>query len=1121
MEEPSKGKAVTTEGEKTLTTEEGLPTHLSIKGALRLPKEMRRALAAVLASPDDQEVQESKNEILKLRPYECATCCATEDAINFTDEDLLLGSKPHNRPLFVSGYVREHKVSRMLVDGGSAINIMPKSTMTTIGIKVDELSLSRLLIQGFNQGGQRAMGMVRVEMTIGELKSSTIFHVIDAKTSYGLLLGRPWIHANGVVPSTLHQCLKFYQEGVKVIYGDTKPFTEAESHFADAKFYMDEDMVPETLRKEIKSMGKATPKKQEWQAVPKKQEEEEVMPSSSKNNDELAKPATTKGSRTPSNGPNIPVFRYIPTSRRKNGQSPFETAASKADAQRHMDNVKLLKTNAILPLTQLGDTKVARPSQGFIKGLPKGVEPSFLPTKRTEEGFDPNAYKLMSKAGYNFTSSANLGKKGLNTVKDNKRDLTKTQKKLEEHGYGVNNNKAGLGFTPNAPVKIASKTKNASAQHISVSIIQNKEEPQPALQTSVFDRMNRSRPRVSATKLIGGQNRTSVFKRLNTSASRSSVFKRLSKPKKQSNTTSFPPRQSVMERLEKAKKPSRRRKTTPEVEKIHRLAEKDDVRSSIPSRMKRQTILEVNTIGSLKVKRRTIIHTGQSSCQQTQGVNTEEEAQDVFHITIQEGEEDEILEEDVITAPSQLEDGGQATVDDLKELNLGTSEEPKPIFVSALLNADEIEKYYQLLLEYKDVFAWTYKEMPGLDPIIVVHHLAIKPGTRPIKQTQKRYRSELIPQIEVEIDKLIEAGFIREVQYPKWISNIVIVLKKSGQIRVCVDFRDLNDACPNDDFPLPIIEIMVDATTSHEALSFMDGSSGYNQIRMALEDEELTAFRTPKGIYCYKVMPFGLKNAGATYQRAMQKIFNDMLHKNVECYVDDVVVKTKKRLDHLKDLRVAFERLRKYNLKMNPLKCAFGVTSGKFLGFIVKHRGIEVDQSKIKAIQSMPEPRNLHELKSLQGRLAFIRRFISNLAGRCQPFSRLMKKDVPFVWDKACNNAFESIKKYLSSPPVLGAPVPGKPLILYIAAQESSVGALLAQENESQKEGALYYLSRTLTGAELNYSPIEKMCLALIFAIQKLRHYMHAYTIHLVAKADPVKYVMSKPVLTGRLAKWA
>ncbi|KAL0541676.1 hypothetical protein IC582_021731 [Cucumis melo] len=182
------------------------------------------------------------------------------------------------------------------------------------------------------------------------------------------------------------------------------------------------------------------------------------------------------------------------------------------------------------------------------------------------------------------------------------------------------------------------------------------------------------------------------------------------------------------------------------------------------------------------------------------------------------------------------------------------------------------------------------------------------------------------------------------------------------------------------------MEIMIDATAGHEALSFMDGSSGYNQIRMALDDEEKTAFRTPKGIYCYKVMPFGLKNAGATYQRAMQRIFDDMLHKHIECYVDDLVVKSKKKCDHLKDLQLVLDRLRKYQLRMNHLKCAFGVTSGKFLGFIVRHRGIEVDHSKIDAIQKMPSPTNLHELRRLQGRLAYIRRFISNLEGRCQPF---------------------------------------------------------------------------------------------------------------------------------------
>ncbi|KAM1789816.1 hypothetical protein ACFX12_033938 [Malus domestica] len=254
--------------------------------------------------------------------------------------------------------------------------------------------------------------------------------------------------------------------------------------------------------------------------------------------------------------------------------------------------------------------------------------------------------------------------------------------------------------------------------------------------------MNHSRPRTSELNRIGGQNRTSVFKRLNMPTSQSSVFERLSKPKKQSNTASSPPRRSALERLEDNMKFSRNRETTSKEEKLDRLAEKDDIRSSIPLRMKRQAVLEVDTNGPLKVRRCTIIHTGQSSCQQAQEDDTEGEVQDVFHITIQEGKEDEIPEEDVTDVPPQLEDEGQATVDDLKELNLGTKEEQKPIFVSALLSADEIEEYYQLLSEYKDVFAWTYKEMPGLNLVIVVHYLA------------------------AEFDKLIEAGFIREDDFP-------------------------------------------------------------------------------------------------------------------------------------------------------------------------------------------------------------------------------------------------------------------------------------------------------------------------------------------------------------------
>ena len=156
------------------------------------------------------------------------------------------------------------------------------------------------------------------------------------------------------------------------------------------------------------------------------------------------------------------------------------------------------------------------------------------------------------------------------------------------------------------------------------------------------------------------------------------------------------------------------------------------------------------------------------------------------------------------------------------------------------------------------------------------------------------------------------------------------VRKKNGQLRVYVDFRDLNYACPKDDFPLPMTELMIDYTTRHEALSFMDCTIGYNQIQMVPEDQEATAFRTPKGIFCYKVMPFGLKNVGARYQRAMQTIFEDMLHKTVECYVDDLVVKSKKRIDHLHNLRQIFKRLRRCQLKINPLKCALASLLANF-----------------------------------------------------------------------------------------------------------------------------------------------------------------------------------------------
>ena len=206
---------------------------------------------------------------------------------------------------------------------------------------------------------------------------------------------------------------------------------------------------------------------------------------------------------------------------------------------------------------------------------------------------------------------------------------------------------------------------------------------------------------------------------------------------------------------------------------------------------------------------------------------------------------------------------------------------------------------------------------------------------------------------------------------------------------------------------------------------------------------------------------------------------------------------------------------------MNPLKCAFSVMLEKFLGLVVRHRSIEIDQAKVREIQNMPTPTNLKELRGLQGHLAYIRRFIPNLLSHCRPLSHLMNKGAPFERDDSCQKAFNSIKRYLFSPPIVGAPIPGKPHLLYIIAQEHSLGALCAQENSEGMEKAFYYLSRTLVGAELNYSSIEKMSLALMFVVQKLKHYMQAHTQRVISKVDLVKYILSRLVLQGRLARWA
>ena len=334
------------------------------------------------------------------------------------------------------------------------------------------------------------------------------------------------------------------------------------------------------------------------------------------------------------------------------------------------------------------------------------------------------------------------------------------------------------------------------------------------------------------------------------------------------------------------------------------------------------------------------------------------------------------------------------------------------------------------------MFAWDPYEVLGVDPDYIQHRLNVDPHSKPIQQKSRRSAPVHAEAVQKKVERLLQAGAIRELHYPTWLSNTVVIKKKNGKWRVCVDFTNLNQACPKDLFPLPKIDQLVDATAGHDRMSFLDTFQGYHQIALSLEDHEKTAFITPLGIYCYKVMPFGLKNAGAIYQRMVTRMFKDQIVKMMEIYIDDMVVKSKLSQNHLEDLTKTFRILRLHKLRLNASKCVFEVDSGKFLGFMVSHRGIEVNLDQIKAIQELRVPRTHNEVQRLTGMTAALNRFISRSADRCQPFFQLLKKGTNFKWDDDCVSAFEDLKKYLSSSLLLSNPTPGEPLFLYLAVSE-------------------------------------------------------------------------------------
>ncbi|KAM2433749.1 hypothetical protein PS1_023926 [Malus domestica] len=402
------------------------------------------------------------------------------------------------------------------------------------------------------------------------------------------------------------------------------------------------------------------------------------------------------------------------------------------------------------------------------------------------------------------------------------------------------------------------------------------------------------------------------------------------------------------------------------------------------------------------------------------------------------------------------------------------------------------------LKENTEVFAWSYEDMPGISPDVICHRLSIDPKIKPVRQKRRSYDAERYEAMKAEVEKLKGIGFVREVNYPTWVANVVLVRKNPTKEslslqkvlwRMCVDYTDLNKGCPKDSFPLPLIDRLIDSTAGCELLSFMDAYSGYNQILMNPSDQEHTAFTTDRGLYCYKVMPFGLKNAGATYQRLVNSMFAEQIGKNMEVYVDDMLVKSKHADQHITNLSETFTILKRYRMRLNPNKCAFGVGSGKFLGFMISQRGIEANPEKIKAILDMKEPITSKDIQSLTGKVAALTRFISKATDICAPFFKALKGNKKYItWTEECAKAFRNLKEYMSKAPLLSKPEVGDTLIIYLSVSASAVSSVLIRM-DSGVERPVYYASKALQDAETRYSNIEKLALALVMSARKLRPY--------------------------------
>jgi hypothetical protein len=400
------------------------------------------------------------------------------------------------------------------------------------------------------------------------------------------------------------------------------------------------------------------------------------------------------------------------------------------------------------------------------------------------------------------------------------------------------------------------------------------------------------------------------------------------------------------------------------------------------------------------------------------------------------------------------------------------------------------------------------------------HHIELLPGTRPIKQRYYPVSPHKQKIIDEELRKMLELDVIEPSKSP-WSSPVCLVKKKDDTYRFCVDFRQLNAVTKKDAYPLPYVSSILDRLRDAKYISSLDVKSAFWQVRLTPESREYTAFTVPgRGLYQFKRMPFGLTGAPATWQRIIDRVLGPELQPSVFVFLDDIIVVSQDFETHMNALETVLNRLRTAGLTVSAEKCQFCRPQLRYLGYVVDQYGLRPDPEKVQAILDVPRPANATEVRRFIGTASWYRRFVPNFSSIVAPLCRLTKKKIKFAWSDECETAFRNLRERLITAPILSCPDFDRQFVLQCDASAYGIGAVLSQKFDDG-ERAICYLSRSLTRQERNYSTTERECLAVIWAVEKLRHYLEGVHFVVVTDHHSLLWLNRLKDPQGRLARWA